>query len=91
MKLHRRTTNDLSELIWYDLRTVISYRHCHFSSSIPTCTLNAALAELGAIASTICATTKPKTSLGRIPAKVCVNERAMVTAGLANDMLAVNQ
>lgn len=38
-----------------------------------------------------CASTKPGTSSGRMPAKVRVIERASVTAGLAKDVLAVNQ
>ena len=38
-----------------------------------------------------CATTNPVTSAGRIPAKVSLIERAMVTAGFANDVDAVNQ
>ena len=38
-----------------------------------------------------CATTNPATSSGRIPANVCVIARAMVTAGFANEVLAVNQ
>jgi len=38
-----------------------------------------------------CASRKPATSSGRMPANVCVSDRAMVTAGLANDVLAVNQ
>ena len=39
----------------------------------------------------IWAATKPPISTNRIPAKVCVNARANVTAGLANYVLAVNQ
>ena len=38
-----------------------------------------------------CATTNPGTSPGRMPAKVSVNARAIVTAGLANEVDAVNQ
>ena len=34
---------------------------------------------------------KPATSVGQIPANVFVNARAMVTAGFANDVEAVNQ
>ena len=34
---------------------------------------------------------KPGASAGRIPANVSLNERAIVTAGLANDVEAVNQ
>src|SRR5262245_20348017 len=37
------------------------------------------------------APTKPGTSAGRIPAKVSVIARAIVTAGFANDVDAVNQ
>ena len=37
------------------------------------------------------ATTKPGTSAGRMPAKVSGAERASVTAGLANEVEAVNQ
>ena len=39
----------------------------------------------------ICATMNPDTSDGAMPAKVSLSERAMVTAGLANDVDAVNQ
>jgi len=38
-----------------------------------------------------CATTNIGTSIGRTPANVFVNARAKVTAGLANDVDAVNQ
>src|SRR5262249_53981587 len=38
-----------------------------------------------------CATTKPGRSIGRMPENVFVNERAIVTAGLANEVEAVNQ
>ena len=38
-----------------------------------------------------CATTNPGTSPGRMPANVSVNARAIVTAGLANEVDAVNQ
>src|SRR2546422_817817 len=38
-----------------------------------------------------CATMKLGTSAGRMPAKVSVSARAMVTAGLAKDVEAVNQ
>src|SRR5262249_17790043 len=38
-----------------------------------------------------CATTKPGTSTGRSPANVLLKPRASVTAGLANDVDAVNQ
>jgi len=38
-----------------------------------------------------CAMTKPRMSAGRIPAKVSDNERAIVMAGLAKDVEAVNQ
>ena len=34
---------------------------------------------------------KPGKSTGRMPAKVLVKARAMATAGLANDVEAVNQ
>ena len=39
----------------------------------------------------ICATMNPGTSDGAMPAKVSLSERAMVTAGLAKDVDAVNQ
>ena len=39
----------------------------------------------------ICAAIKGRTSAGRIPANVSLNERAIVTAGFANDVEAVNQ
>src|ERR1700730_8370785 len=38
-----------------------------------------------------CAVMKPGTSVGRIPAKVSLADRASVTAGLANDVDEVNQ
>ena len=38
-----------------------------------------------------CATMKPGTSGGDIPAKVSLSERAIVTAGLANEVDDVNQ
>src|SRR4051812_36241533 len=38
-----------------------------------------------------CATMKPGASAGRIPANVSVRQRANATAGLANDVDAVNQ
>ena len=42
-------------------------------------------------APTSCAPMKPGTSAGRMPANVSVAARASVTAGLANDVDAVNQ
>ena len=47
--------------------------------------------QVATAAPTNCATTNPGTSAGRIPAKVFVAARASVTAGLANDVEAVNQ
>jgi hypothetical protein len=38
-----------------------------------------------------CAPTNPDTSFGLMPEKVFVTERARVTAGLANEVDAVNQ
>src|SRR5690348_16899804 len=38
-----------------------------------------------------CAATKASTSPGRMPEKLEVSERASVTAGFANEVLAVNQ
>ena len=38
-----------------------------------------------------CAATKPGASIGRMPAKVSLSVRAIVTAGLANEVEAVNQ
>ena len=46
---------------------------------------------LAASAPTSSATMKPGTSEGAIPAKVSLSDRAMVTAGLAKDVDAVNQ
>ena len=46
---------------------------------------------VASVAPTTCATMNPGASWGRIPAKVFVKERAMVTAGFANDVDAVNQ
>ena len=39
----------------------------------------------------LCATMKAKTPLGAMPAKLLVNPRAIVTAGFAKDVEAVNQ
>src|SRR5207253_2872026 len=39
----------------------------------------------------ICASTKPGTSMARMPVKVAVSAHARVSAGLANDVDAVNQ
>jgi hypothetical protein len=39
----------------------------------------------------ICAMMKPETPVGAIPANVSENERAIVTAGLANEVDTVNQ
>jgi hypothetical protein len=46
---------------------------------------------VAAKAPAICATMNNGTSDGRIPAKVSDNERAIVTAGFANEVDAVNQ
>jgi hypothetical protein len=46
---------------------------------------------VAATAPAVCATTKPGTSMGRMPAKVLVTALAGVTAGLANDVDEVNQ
>ena len=50
--------------------------------------LNRAVA---AAAPTNCAAMKPGTSTGRMPLKVSVDDLARATAGLANDVEAVNQ
>ena len=47
--------------------------------------------SVAAAAPTTCAAMKPGTSAGRMPANVSVAARASVTAGLANDVDAVNQ
>ena len=47
--------------------------------------------SVAARAPTNCIAMKPGASAGRIPAKVLVNDRATVTAGLANEVEAVNQ
>src|ERR1700683_296441 len=39
----------------------------------------------------ICTTTNAKTPAGAMPANVSLNDRAIVTAGLANEVEAVNQ
>jgi len=44
-----------------------------------------------ASAPTSSAAMKPGRSMGRMPEKVFVSDRAMATAGLANDVDAVNQ
>src|SRR5262249_31080308 len=46
---------------------------------------------VAAVAPISCASTNPGTSVGRIPANVSLAARAIVTAGLANDVEAVNQ
>lgn len=46
---------------------------------------------VAAIAPSNCANTNQGTPLGLIPAKVLVNARASETAGLANEVEAVNQ
>src|SRR6478735_8652643 len=46
---------------------------------------------VAAAAPTSCATMKPGASAGRMPAKVSLEARANVTAGLANDVDEVNQ
>src|SRR5687767_9877482 len=76
-------------------------RACHGGPSIlPAATASADSARFGtsqrnssvaAAAPTSCATMKPGTSTGRIPANVSLAARARVTAGLANDVEAVNQ
>src|SRR5688572_24125102 len=47
--------------------------------------------RVAAVAPSSCPMTNPGTSAGRMPAKVSVNARAIVTAGFANDVDAVNQ
>src|SRR6476646_7246434 len=47
--------------------------------------------SVAAIAPASCAATNHTTSAGRIPANVSLRLRAMVTAGFANDVDAVNQ
>jgi hypothetical protein len=47
--------------------------------------------SVAAIAPASCAATNKGTSTGRIPANVSDNERAIVTAGFANDVEEVNQ
>ena len=49
------------------------------------------LRKTAASAPTICAAMKAATPVGAIPADVSESERAMVTAGLAKDVDAVNQ
>ena len=43
------------------------------------------------IAPSSCAPRKPGRSIGRMPEKVLVRERAIATAGFANEVEAVNQ
>ncbi len=47
--------------------------------------------NVAAVAPSSCATMKPGASTGRMPEKVSVRLRAMVTAGLAKEVEAVNQ
>ena len=47
--------------------------------------------KVAATPPSIWATIKPKTLPGAMPVKVSLNERAMVTAGFANDVEGVNQ
>ena len=59
--------------------------------STPTFGHSQAAAATATSIPTSCATMKASTPAGAIPAKVSDRERAMVTAGLANDVDAVNQ
>ena len=52
---------------------------------------NAVAAARAQIAPMACAATNSGTSCGRMPANVSEMARAMVTAGLVNDVEAVNQ
>ena len=52
---------------------------------------NQSLASIATIAPTNCAAMNCKTPFGAIPAKVSDRARAIVTAGLAKDVEAVNQ
>ncbi len=47
--------------------------------------------DVAATAPSICAIMKPGVSIGRMPANVSLSDRAIVTAGLANDIDDVNQ
>ena len=47
--------------------------------------------KVAANAPAICAAMNPGTSVGRIPANVSLRHRAIVTAGFANEVDAVNQ
>lgn len=47
--------------------------------------------KVAARATAICAAMNPGTSVGRIPANVSLRHRAIVTAGFANEVDAVNQ
>jgi hypothetical protein len=47
--------------------------------------------QVAVIAPSIWATMKPGTSVGRMPAKVSLAARAIVTAGFAKEVEAVNQ
>src|SRR2546421_1476220 len=61
------------------------------SASFASCGMSQRKSAVAAAAPNSCATMKPGTSEGRIPAKVSLIERARVTAGLANEVDAVNQ
>jgi len=50
-----------------------------------------AIAGVARIATASCTAAKGRTSIGLIPEKLGVKARAMVTAGLAKDVEAVNQ
>ena len=53
--------------------------------------INQRNSSVAAIAPPICARINPGASAGRIPEKVLLSARAIVTAGFANDVDAVNQ
>ena len=55
------------------------------------CLNNHAINPIAQIAPSSCAPMKPGRSTGRMPEKVLVRERAIATAGFANDVEAVNQ
>src|SRR5258706_8212783 len=61
----------------------------HFGRSVSGCSHRKTATAM--IAPVSCATRKPGTSLGRMPANVSVIARARVTAGLAKEVDAVNQ
>jgi hypothetical protein len=77
-------------------RTTVAAPLLHLACVIPGCDLarsasNPRSTPIAIAAPTVCATQNPATPAGAMPANVSVSDRANVTAGLANEVDAVNQ